>query len=122
MTLNKKLDRKKFIINNYEEIYFMGAKFKFDGEKLTEKNRTTTIASARGNKIFAKTSYSATANIKGSKIYNGNSTAKVVANVRSGYLCSENSSSKICKMRDIHNTIEGPGEEVKAALWFYFCK
>jgi hypothetical protein len=25
-------------------------------------------------------------------------------------------------MRDIHNTIEGPGEEVKAALWFYFCK
>ena len=72
----------------------MGAKFNFNGEKLTEKNRTTTIASARGNKIFAKTSYSATANIKGSKIYDGNSTAKVVANVRNGYLCSENSSSK----------------------------
>ena len=100
----------------------MGAKFNFNGEKLTEKNRSTTIATARGDKIFAKTSYSATANIKGSKIYDGNSTAKVVANVRNGYLCSENSSSKICKMRDIHNTIEGPGEEVKAALWFYFCK
>ena len=86
-------------------------------------NHTTEInLSIPGNKIFAKTSYSATANIKGSKIYDGNSTAKVVANVRNGYLCSENSSSKICKIRDIHNTIEGPGEEVKAALWFYFCK
>ena len=98
----------------------MGAKFKFDGDKLTEKNRTTTIASVRGNKIFAKTSYTVTANIRSSKIYDGNSTAKVVANVRSGYLCSENSSSKICRMRDIHKEIEGPGEEIKAALWWYF--
>jgi len=23
-------------------------------------------------------------------------------------------------MKDIHNEIEGPGEEVKAALWWYF--
>ena len=122
MTLNKKLDRKKFIKIIMRRFILWVQKFNFNGEKLTEKNRTTTIASARGNKIFAKTSYSATANIKGSKIYDGNSTAKVVANVRNGYLCSENSSSKICKMRDIHNTIEGPGEEVKAALWFYFCK
>ena len=100
----------------------MGAKFKFNGEKLTEKNRSTTIATARGDKIFAKTSYTTTANVRGSKILDGNSTAKVVANVRNGYLCSENSSSKIFKMRDIHNAIEGPGEEIKAALWFYFCK
>ncbi|MDA9872237.1 hypothetical protein OAC25_00870 [Candidatus Thioglobus sp.] len=100
----------------------MGAKFKFDGEKLTEKNKTTTIASVRGNKIFAKTSYSTTANIRGSKIYDGNSATKVVANIRSGYLCSENSSSKIRKMKDIDNEIDGPGEEVKAALWFYFCQ
>ena len=98
----------------------MGAKFKFDGDKLTEKNRTTTIAIVRGNKIFAKTSYTTTANIRGSKIYEGTSTAKVVANVRSGYLCSENGSSKICKMKDIHKEIEGPGEEIKAALWWYF--
>ncbi len=98
----------------------MGAKFKFDGDKLTEKNRTTTIASVRGNKIFAKTSYTTTANIRGSKICDGNSSTKVVANVRSGNLCSENGSSRICKMRDIHNEIEGPGEEIKAALWWYF--
>ena len=98
----------------------MGAKFKFDGDKLTEKNRTTTIATVRGNKIFAKTSYTTTANVRGSKIFDGNSSTKVVANVRSGNLCSEASSSKICKMKDIHNQIEGPGEAIKAALWFYF--
>ena len=98
----------------------MGAKFKFDGDKLTEKNRTTTIATVRRDKIYAKTSYTTTANVGGSKIYVGNSTAKVVANIRSGYLCSENSSSKICKMKDIHKEIEGPGEEIKAALWWYF--
>jgi len=98
----------------------MGAKFKFDGDKLTEKNRTTTIATVRRDKIYAKTSSMTTANVRGSKIYDGNSTAKVVANVRSGYLCSDNGSSRICKMRDIHNEIEGPGEEIKAALWWYF--
>ena len=98
----------------------MGAKYTFDGDKLTEKNRTTTIASVRGNKICAKTSSTATANVRGSKIYDGNSTAKVVANIRSGYLCSDNGSSRICKMRDIDNDIEGPGQEIKAALWWYF--
>ena len=98
----------------------MGAKFKFDGDKLSEKNRTTTIATVRRDKIYAKTSYTTTANIRGSKIYEGTSTAKVVANVRSGYLCSDNGSSRICKMRDIDNDIEGPGEEIKAALWWYF--
>ena len=98
----------------------MGAKFKFDGDKLTEKNRSTAIASVRGNKVFAKTSYTTTANVRGSKIYDVNSTVKVVANVRSGYLCSDNGSSRICKMRDIDNDIEGPGEEIKAALWWYF--
>ena len=59
----------------------MGAKFKFDGDKLTEKNRTTTIATVRGNKIFAKTSYTTTANVRGTKIFDGNSSTKVVANV-----------------------------------------
>jgi len=98
----------------------MAAKFKFDGGKLTEKNRTTTIATVRGNKIFAKTSYTTTANVRGSKIFDRNSSTKVVANVRSGYLCSDNGSSRICKMRDIDNDIEGPGEEIKAALWWYF--
>jgi|TARA_B100001105_G_scaffold154034_1_gene123638 hypothetical protein len=98
----------------------MGAKYTFDGDKLTEKNRTTTIASVRGNKICAKTSYTATANVRGSKICDGNSSTKVVANVRSGYLCSDNGSSRICKMRDIDNDIEGPGQEIKAALWWYF--
>ena len=100
----------------------MAAKFKFDGGKLSEKNRSTTIATVRGNKIFAKTRYTATANVRGSKIFDGNSSTKVVANVRSGYLCSDNGSSRICKMKDIHNEIEGPGEEIKAALWLYFVK
>ena len=98
----------------------MGAKYTFDGDKLTEKNRTTTIASVRGNKIFSKTSYTTTANIRGSKICDGNSSTNVVANLRYGNLCSESGSSKICKMKDIHSVIEGPGEEVKAALWWYF--
>ena len=56
----------------------MGAKYTFDGDKLTEKNRTTTIASVRGNKICAKTSYTATANVRGSKICDGNSRIMVV--------------------------------------------
>ena len=98
----------------------MGAKFKLDRDNWSEKNRSTTIATVRGDKIFAKTSYKITANVRSSKIYDGNSTAKLFANVRSGYLCSENGSSKICKMKDIHKEIEGPGEEIKAALWWYF--
>ena len=102
----------------------MGAKYELDGDKLTKKNSSTAIATVRGNKIFAKQSYSPTANIRGSKIYDGNSTAKVVANVRSGYLYAESTSSKkICKIKDIEKIIDGNcSEEVKAALWFYFCK
>jgi hypothetical protein len=98
----------------------MGSNYVFDGGKLTEKNRSTVIASVRGNKIFAKTSYTVTANVRGSRIFDGNSSTNVKANVRSGNLCSERGSSKICKMKDIHNEIDGPGEEIKAALWFYF--
>ena len=100
----------------------MGVKYSFDSDKLTKKNTTTTIASVRGNKIFAKTSYTPVANIKGSKIFEGNSGTNVVANLRNGNLCSDSGSSKICKMKDIHSEIEGPGEEVKAALWWYFVK
>ena len=102
----------------------MGAKYELDGDKLTKKNSSTAIATVRGNKIFAKQSYSPTANIRGNKIYDENSTAKVVANVRSGYLYAESTSSKkICKIKDIDNIIDGDcSEEVKAALWFYFCK
>ncbi len=83
----------------------MGAKYKFDGTKLIEKNRSTTIA-----------------NVRGDKIHKGTSASSPVANVRSGCLCSKTSSSRICKMKDIHNEIEGPGEEIKAALWLYFVK
>jgi hypothetical protein len=100
----------------------MGVKYSFDGDKLTKKSTTTTIASVRGNKIFAKTSYTPVANIKGSKIFEGNSGTNVVANLRNGNLCSDSGSSKICKMKDIHSEIEGPSEEVKAALWWYFVK
>ena len=100
----------------------MGAKYKFDGKTLTKKNSSATLAKVKGDKISAGIWNSTTANVRGDKIYEGNSTAKVVANVRSGYLCSGNGSSKICKMRDIHNEIEGPGEEIKAALWLYFVK
>jgi hypothetical protein len=84
----------------------MGAKYKFDGTKLIEKNRSTTIANVRGDKIH-----------KGSS-----SGAPPVANVRYDWLCSGSSSSRICKMKDIHNEIEGPGEAIKAALWWYFVK
>ena len=103
----------------------MATKYEFDGDKLTKKYSSTAIATVRGNKIFAKASYSSTtANIRGNKIYEGTSSSKVVANVRSGYLYSESTSSKkICKIKDIDNTIDGDcSEEVKAALWFYFCK
>ena len=61
----------------------MGAKFVFNCSKLTEKNITTTIASVRGNKIYAKTSSMPTANIKGNKILDRNSSTNVVANLRS---------------------------------------
>ena len=82
----------------------MGAKYTFNGSKLTEKYKSTVIANVRGDKICDR------------------HTSTVVANVRNGYLCSKNSSSRICKMRDVHNEIEGPGEEIKAALWFLFVK
>ena len=83
----------------------MGAKYKFDGSKLTEKYKSTVIA-----------------NVRGDRICDGTSSSRVVANISSGNLCSKTGSSKICKMRDIHNEIEGPGEEIKAALWLYFVK
>ena len=82
----------------------MGAKYKFDGTKFTAKNNSTVIANVRGDKICDRT------------------TSTVVANVHSGNLCSKQTSSRICKMRDVHNEIEGPGEEIKAALWLYYVK
>ena len=83
----------------------MGAKYKFNGSKLTEKYKSTVIA-----------------NVRGDRICDGTSSSKVVANISSGNLCSKTGSSKICKMKDIHNEIEGPGEEIKAALWLYYVK
>ena len=83
----------------------MGAKYKFDGTKFTAKNSSTVIA-----------------NVRGDRICDGTSSSRVVANIRSGNLCSKTLSSKICKMRDVHNEIEGPGEEIKAALWLYYVK
>ena len=83
----------------------MGAKYKFDGTKFTAKNNSTVIA-----------------NVRRDRICDGTSSSRVVANISSGNLCSKTGSSKICKMRDVHNEIEGPGEEIKAALWLYFVK
>ncbi|MDA9357273.1 hypothetical protein N9R34_00175 [Candidatus Thioglobus sp.] len=102
----------------------MSAKFKFDGDKLTKKNSSIALATVRGDIIFAKASYSSkTAKISGNKICEGTSS-KVVANVGSGYLyAGSTSSKKICKIKDIEKTIDGNcSEEVKAALWFYFCQ
>ena len=102
----------------------MGAKYKFDGTKLTEKYKSTAIANVRGDKIYKGTSASSPiANVRGDKIHKGSSSgAPPVANVRYDWLCSGSSSSRICKMKDIHNEIEGPGEAIKAALWWYFVK
>jgi|TARA_B110000914_G_scaffold65452_1_gene57142 hypothetical protein len=102
----------------------MSAKFKFDGDKLTKKNSSIALATVRGDIIFTKASYSSkTAKISGNKICEGTSS-KVVANVGSGYLyAGSTSSKKICKIKDIEKTIDGNcSEEVKAALWFYFCQ
>ena len=99
----------------------MGAKYKFDGSKLTEKYKSTSIANVRGDKICDRHTSTVVANIRGDKICDRH-TSTVVANVHSGNLCSKQTSSRICKMKDIHNEIEGPGEEIKAALWLYFVK
>ena len=99
----------------------MGAKYKFDGTKFTAKNNSTVIANVRGDKICDRTTSTVVANIRGDKICDRH-TSTVVANVHSGNLCSKQTSSRICKMKDIHNEIEGPGEEIKAALWLYFVK
>ena len=101
----------------------MGAKYKFDGTKFTAKNNSTVIANVRRDRICDGTSSSrVVANVRGDRICDGTSSSRVVANIRSGNLCSKTLSSKICKMRDVHNEIEGPGEEIKAALWLCFVK
>jgi hypothetical protein len=100
----------------------MGAKYKFDGSKLTEKYKSTSIANVRGDKICAKTGTTAVATVRGSKICDKQGYTAVANVHRNGCLCSKTGSSKICKMKDIHNEIEGPGEEIKAALWLYFVK
>jgi len=101
----------------------MGAKYKFDGTKFTAKNNSTVIANVRRDRICDGTSSSrVVANVRGDRICDGTSSSRVVANIRSGNLCSKTLSSKICKMRDVHNEIEGPGEEIKAALWLYYVK
>jgi hypothetical protein len=101
----------------------MSAKYKFDGSKLTEKNRSTVIANVRGDRICDGTSSSrVVANVRGDRICDGTSSSKFIANVKSGNLCSKAGSSRICKMKDIHNEIEGPGEVIKAALWLCFVK
>ena len=101
----------------------MGAKYTFNGSKLTEKYKSTVIANVRGDRICDGTSSSrVVANVRGDRICDGTSSSRVVANISSGNLCSKTGSSKICKMKDIHNEIEGPGEKIKAALWLYFVR
>jgi len=98
----------------------MGAKFTFDGEKLTKKNWSTKIANVSGDKIRAGSSHTTIATIRGDKICDGTSYT-AIATIRSGYLCDKKG-SKLQKMRDIDSLIEGQGEAIKAALWLYFIK
>ena len=72
---------------------------KFDGSKLIDGYKT--VANVRGDKIYdGNTSSKCLANLKGGKLYEGNTTSRTLAT-----------------MKDIDKAIDGHGGVTKAALW-----
>lgn len=93
--------------------------FKYDGKYL--KNRGSTIANIRENKICKGTGSSVIANIKDDEVREGTGSKELI-NLRGTDIRSGNGSSRIGTMRDVDKAIDGPGGITKAALWFLFVK
>jgi hypothetical protein len=95
------------------------AKLKFDGTKLKDGGRL--IATVRGDKICAKTSYTAEVTIRKDAICEKTGYKKL-ATLRKNDLCQGTGYSKLISLDDIDDEIEGPGGITKAALWFCFVR
>ena len=91
--------------------------YTFDGKKLKEKNRSTTLWNVNGDKIRKGTSSSTYANVSGDKIRKGTSSSTAF-NVSGGKLRKGTSSSTWMKMKDIEKEIAGhTSDSMRAALW-----
>lgn len=99
----------------------MGAKFEFDGEKLTKRYSSSAIATVRGEKVCDKTSHSAKLTIRGDKICEGTSHSASFT-VRKDKICKKASHRAFAKMKEVDKAIDGPGTVIKAALWLYFVR
>lgn len=95
------------------------SKFKFDGVRL--KKNGTTVATIRGHSICNGNSSTVIATVKDKYILKGTGSTKLI-NIKNDKICDGSGSTALATMKDVNNDIDGPGEVMKAALWFLFCR
>lgn len=95
------------------------AAYKFDGTVLKEGSKT--IAHIKGNEIREGTGSKVLANIKDDQIRMGTGSS-VMFNIRGDDIRQGTGSSKIATMKEVDKVIDGPGKNVKAALWLVCCR
>jgi hypothetical protein len=95
------------------------SKFKFDGAQL--KSGSKVIATVRGDRICEGAGSRVVATLRGNNICEG-AGSKVLANIRGDNISLGSGASKIATIKDIDKIIDGPGRNIKVALWFYFCR
>lgn len=94
-------------------------KLTFDGTNL--KDGGTVVANIKGNDIREGSGSTVLGNIKGDEIRQG-SGSSTIFNIKGDEIRQGSGSSKIATMKDVHNAIDGPGKNLKAALWLLCCR
>lgn len=92
---------------------------KFDGVNL--KDGTKVIANVKGSTIREGSGFKVLCNIKNDEIREG-AGFKVMFNIKGDDIRQGNGFSKVATMKQVDATIDGPGKNIKAALWLYFCR
>lgn len=95
------------------------SKMSFDGTRLKDGGKT--IANVSGKQIREGTGGKVIANISGDSIREG-SGGKVLFNISGDNIRQGSGGAKVATMKDVHNAIAGPGKNVKAALWLFYCR
>jgi hypothetical protein len=95
------------------------SKYKFDGKNLKDGGKI--IANISGNNIRNGSGGSVIGNIRGDSIRKG-SGGTVLFNIKGDDIRTGSGGSKIATMKDVNNSIDGPGKVLKAALWLLCCR
>lgn len=95
------------------------SKLKFDGTNL--KDGSKVLANVKGHDIRKESGSTVIGNIKDKHIRQG-SGSTVLFNLSGDDIRQGSGSTKIATMKDVDAAIEGPGKELKAALWLLCCR